>query len=58
MHSVRCGDAAIDALDELIKEEAAHVISLRAPNAVDLWIILSFIKVRASLERIGDYAKN
>ena len=55
---VRSGDAAIDALEELINEEAARVIALRAPTAVDLRIILSVIKVSANLERIGDYAKN
>ena len=55
---VRSGDAAIDALEGLINEEAARVIALRAPTAVDLRIILSVIKVSANLERIGDYAKN
>ena len=55
---VRSGDATIDALEELINEEAARVIALRAPTAVDLRIILSVIKVSANLERIGDYAKN
>ena len=56
--NVRSGDAAIDKLEELINEEAARVIALRAPTAVDLRVILSVIKVSANLERIGDYAKN
>ena len=56
--SVRAQDSAIDALEELINEDAARVIALRAPTAVDLRIILSVIKVSANLERIGDYAKN
>ena len=55
---VRSGDGAIDAVEGLINEEAARVIALRAPTAVDLRIILSVIKVSANLERIGDYAKN
>jgi len=55
---VRKGDKAIDELEELINEEAARVIALRAPTAVDLRLILSVIKVSANLERIGDYAKN
>ena len=55
---VRSGDAAIDALEGLINEEAARVIALRAPTAVDLRIILSVIKVSANLKRIGDYVKN
>ncbi|SFS55438.1 phosphate uptake regulator, PhoU [Sulfitobacter marinus] len=55
---VRDGDKAIDALEELINERAARVIALRAPTAIDLRLILSVIKISASLERIGDYAKN
>ncbi len=55
---VRQGDKAIDALEELINEEAARVIALRAPTAIDLRLILSVIKISANLERIGDYAKN
>lgn len=56
--AVRRADKAIDALEELINEEAARVIALRAPTAIDLRIVLSVIKVSANLERIGDYAKN
>jgi len=56
--AVRKADKAIDALEELINEEAARVIALRAPIAVDLRVVLSVIKVSANLERIGDYAKN
>ncbi len=55
---VRKEDKAIDALEELINEEAARVIALRAPIASDLRLILSVIKISANLERIGDYAKN
>jgi phosphate transport system protein len=55
---VRQGDKAIDALEEIINEEAARVIALRAPTASDLRLVLSVIKVSANLERIGDYAKN
>jgi len=56
--AVRRADKAIDALEELINEEAARVIALRAPTAIDLRLVLSVIKVSANLERIGDYAKN
>ena len=56
--NVRSADTAIDNLEELINAEAARVIALRAPTAVDLRVILSVIKVSANLERIGDYAKN
>jgi len=55
---VRQSDKAIDALEEIINEEAARVIALRAPTASDLRLVLSVIKVSANLERIGDYAKN
>ncbi|MCJ7872061.1 phosphate signaling complex protein PhoU [Marinovum sp. 2_MG-2023] len=55
---VRLGDKAIDALDEAIHEDAAQVIALRAPTAVDLRIVLSVMKMSADLERIGDLAKN
>ena len=56
--AVRKGDKAVDALEEAINEEAARVIALRAPTAIDLRLVLSVIKISANLERIGDYAKN
>ena len=56
--AVRQSDKASDALEEIINEEAARVIALRAPTAIDLRLILTVIKVSANLERIGDYAKN
>ena len=55
---VRKGDKAIDALDDLINDEAARVIALRAPTAIDLRVILSVMRMAANLERIGDMAKN
>ncbi|APX14742.1 MULTISPECIES: phosphate signaling complex protein PhoU [Phaeobacter] len=55
---VRKGDKAIDGLEELINEEAARVIAIRAPAAVDLRLVLSVMKISGNLERIGDYAKN
>tara|TARA_R110002124_G_scaffold188835_3_gene356117 strand:- start:559 stop:1266 length:708 start_codon:yes stop_codon:yes gene_type:complete len=55
---VRAGDKVIDGLEDLINESAARVIALRAPTAIDLRLVLSVIKISASLERIGDYAKN
>jgi len=55
---VRQADKAIDHLEEVINEEAARVIALRAPTAIDLRLILSVMKISANLERIGDYAKN
>lgn len=55
---VRAADKAIDGLEEIIDEEAARVIALRAPTAGDLRLVLSVIKIAGNLERIGDYAKN
>ena len=55
---VRKRDKAIDALEEKINEEAARLIALRSPAATDLRVALSVIKISASLERVGDYAKN
>ena len=55
---VKKSDTAIDDLDFLINQEAARIIALRAPTAIDLRIILSVIKVSTNLERIGDLAKN
>ncbi len=55
---IRIGDKAIDELEELINQEAARVIALRAPIAVDLRLILSVMKISGNLERIGDYSKN
>ena len=54
---VRRNDKAIDALEESINEEAARVIALRAPAAIDLRVVLSVMKVSGNLERIGDYEK-
>ena len=55
---VRAGDKAIDDLEELLNEDAARVIALRAPTAIDLRVILSVMRMSANLERIGDLAKN
>ena len=55
---VRAGDKAIDRLEERVNEEAAKVIALRAPTASDLRTVLTVLKISASLERVGDYAKN
>jgi phosphate transport system protein len=55
---VRAADAAIDALEESLNDEAARVIALRAPTATDLRVVLSVMRMTANLERIGDLAKN
>jgi phosphate transport system protein len=55
---VRAGDKQIDALELQINEEAARIIALRAPVSKDLRVILTVLRIAASMERIGDYAKN
>ncbi|RNF36404.1 phosphate transport system regulatory protein PhoU [Paracoccus methylarcula] len=55
---VRRRDKAIDTLELQINEEAARLIALRAPTATDLRMVLAVMKIAASLERVGDYAKN
>ncbi|AXC48352.1 phosphate transport system regulatory protein PhoU [Paracoccus suum] len=55
---VRRRDRAIDELEAQINHEAARLIALRAPQATDLRTALTVIKIAASLERVGDYAKN
>ncbi|MEO0861071.1 MAG: phosphate signaling complex protein PhoU [Pseudomonadota bacterium] len=55
---VRRNDKAIDAMEQELSEEAARVIALRQPIATDLRTVLTVFRIAASLERIGDYAKN
>lgn len=55
---VRSGDKVIDDLEERVNDEAARVIALRAPTAIDLRVILTVLRISANLERIGDLAKN
>lgn len=55
---IRRGDKTIDEMEDLINEEAARVIALRAPTAIDLRLVLSVMKIASNLERMGDYAKN
>lgn len=56
--SVRTGDKQIDELEMQINEEAARTIALRAPVSKDLRSVLTTLRIAASLERVGDYAKN
>lgn len=55
---VREGDTAIDALEEQVNTECVRLIAIRAPAATDLRTVLTVMKIAASLERCGDYAKN
>lgn len=55
---IRKRDSLIDDLEARINEEAARLIALRSPTAVDLRTALTVMKISGNLERIGDYAKN
>jgi len=55
---VREGDRLIDDLDQSIKTDAARLLALRSPTAVDLRTVLSVMEISSNLERCGDYAKN
>lgn len=55
---VRLGDTAIDALEDQVNAECVRLIAIRAPAASDLRTVLTVMKIAASLERCGDYAKN
>ncbi len=55
---VQRGDSAIDALEQSVNTEAARVLALRAPTAIDLRVVLSVMRMSSNLERIGDLSKN
>lgn len=44
--------------NEEVNDKAIEVLSLLAPVASDLRIVMAGIKISTDLERIGDYAKN
>lgn len=56
--AIVAADDAIDDLEELINDECAKIIALRAPTATDLRVVLAVMRTANSLERVGDYAKN
>ncbi|MGV6802746.1 MAG: phosphate signaling complex protein PhoU [Ruegeria sp.] len=51
-------DRAIDELEELVKNDSANIIALRAPTAIDLRMVLATFTIANQLERSGDHAKN
>lgn len=55
---VRHADKQVDELEEKITLEATRTIALRAPVAEDLRVVLTVLRLSASLERVGDYTKN
>ena len=55
---VRLNDRTVDELESQVNEEAARLIALRAPTAVDMRMVLTVMRMANNLERIGDYTKN
>ncbi|MGA9146106.1 MAG: phosphate signaling complex protein PhoU [Candidatus Nanopelagicales bacterium] len=54
--SVIAGDEAIDAVAHDLEEQALQLVALQAPVATDLRVLLSGLRISASLERMGDLA--
>jgi len=51
-------DKAVDALEVELEEMIVKIIALRQPVANDLRVLIAAMKIAATLERIGDLAKN
>ena len=49
-------DTIIDKLEVELDEECVKLLVTRQPAAVDMRLILAFIKINTNLERIGDYS--
>ena len=56
--TVRDADGMVDRFEDIILEDTAMFIALRAPTAVDLRVVLTVMRISTNLERIGDYCKN
>lgn len=54
--SVIAGDEEIDAVAHDLEEQALQLVALQAPVATDLRVLLSGLRISASLERMGDLA--
>lgn len=52
------GDAAMDELERQLSERAVAVLALRNPVAGDLRMLLASLRISASLERVGNLARN
>ncbi len=50
------GDDAIDAVAADLEDQSIHLVALQAPVATDLRVLMSGLRISASLERMGDLA--
>ena len=51
-------DKKIDQMEIDVEEECLKILALHQPVAIDLRLIISFLKINNDLERIGDLAVN
>ena len=54
----KAADKVINELDHRVQEEAAVVLALQNPMAIDLRFVIAVLKITTMLERAGDLAKN
>ncbi|WP_402468232.1 phosphate signaling complex protein PhoU [Isoptericola aurantiacus] len=55
---VIASDHEIDRLENELDERCVHVLAQQAPVATDLRIVISALRISASLERMGDLARH
>ncbi|RHA40945.1 phosphate signaling complex PhoU family protein, partial [Cellulomonas rhizosphaerae] len=56
--SVIVDDAAIDAIEADIDERCVQLLAQQAPVATDLRVVVTSLRISASLERMGDLARH
>lgn len=55
---VIASDKTIDAIEDSLDERCIHLLAQQAPVATDLRIVVSALRMSASLERMGDLARH
>lgn len=55
---VIASDKAIDQLEASLDERCVHLLAQQAPVATDLRVVVSALRLSASLERMGDLARH
>jgi phosphate transport system protein len=56
--AVIAGDHEIDALQRHLDERCVHLLAQQAPVATDLRVVVSALRMSATLERMGDLARH
>ncbi|GGM19215.1 phosphate signaling complex protein PhoU [Promicromonospora citrea] len=55
---VIASDKTIDAIESSLDERCVHLLAQQAPVATDLRVVVSALRMSASLERMGDLARH